>query len=316
MFQMSGYGSDDRCGRIRELVVWLPSGTLDEAERAEAEKHVAGCPACADLLKFASTLKGALRKQASPHPDADALVRFAEDRARMDPRARSRVENHLSACPDCRKEVAMLEAVDKDVSEAVSPVQLMERARGGPTGLVSGLRLFWDSLRGSILRPVPAAVYLVLAAVGIGLYIARPAMEPGVIPGPRESDIGDVSGLSGVSGMLGGIVILPDQTGRMREPGVVPAEVAEIDAGRTQFLLLELIGLQSPPAAEDLYTAQVLADASAEPVFTASVMGREFRDNYTLCLSLGEGGLLPGAYTVRVVAPDGKPVFRSSILAR
>jgi hypothetical protein len=316
MLYLTGSGSDDQCKRVQELLVWMPAGALEKAERADVERHAAECPACADLLKFASTLRECLLEEYSPHPSAEALVTFAEAGAVMEPQVRSRIEEHLAACPDCRDEVTMLGVVDQDASDVVSSAGVTGYAQGLSRGLPFRLRLLWASLRRGMLRPVPAAFYLVLAAVGIGLYLAGPARQAGRIPSLGESGIGVLSTPSGAAGRVGGIVILADQTSRLRRPGERETEAAGIDAGGVQFLLLELTGLRSPPAAEDRYSVEFLKEGSLTPVIAASVVGRQFSDNYTLCLSLEPGALTSGAYTVRVVSPDGHPVFRSSIIVR
>lgn len=306
--------SRDECERIGEMAVWLPSGTLEPSERAEVERHVARCPACAELLEFASKVKDTLIMQVSPHPDPDALVCFAEARAKMDSDVRREIENHLAMCPDCREEVAMLEAVDRESAGEVPRAMVARRGRADRRGAASGFRRFWEKLRASVLRPVPAAVYLVLAVVALGLYLTGPSREGGIaIDGGGR---GGVEGSSGISGTLGGTVILPDETSRLREPGARPPEPTEVEAGRAQFILLELVGLKSAPAENDIYTVEVIEDRSGGTVLTAPVAGREFRDNYTLCLFLGEGGMAPGLYTVRVIAPGGDTVFRSSMVAR
>jgi hypothetical protein len=312
---MTGSGNEGECGRVRELVVWLPAGTLGAEEQAEVQKHVAVCPACADLLKFASTLKTTLREQYASHPEPETLVRFAGARADMDPDTRARLERHLAGCPQCKEEVAMLEVVDRDDSAEASRAEGIGPARVGLRGEVSWLGSFWNLLRGSILKPVPAAVYLVLAAVGIGLYVAGPARQSDRISTHGEAGFGVLSGPSGISGSVGGVVILSDQTARMRQPGWQAGEPAEIDAATARFLLLELTGLEAPPAANDRYTVELTRDPSETPIATASVLGVDFSDNYTICLSLATGGLRSGPYSVRVLDQTGGVVFQSSIVA-
>ena len=303
----------DKCRRIQELLVWFPSGTLDEAETAEVEAHVAGCAECSGLLEFADELKTGLRARYSAHPDADDLVCFAENKAGMDPVIRSRIETHLSLCPACREELAILEAVDRGGVERADSTETAGVSRSEPAASTPVLGRLWSLLRGSILRPIPAAVYLILVALGIGLYTGGPLRRWAAVSGPGKGEVGMLQGADGVSGMLSGVVVLPDETGRVREPGAEVSGGAEIDVGKAQFLLLELIGLESPPQDDDRYTLELIEAGSPDPVLEAHVMGRDFRETYTLCLSITEGGLAPGTYTVSVIDPDGNPVFRSTV---
>jgi hypothetical protein len=314
---MSDFDSKNEraCEEIQELIAWYPGGTLNDDERSIVEKHSAECPVCSDFLHFASEFKEILKERHSPHPAADALVCFAENRAAMDPEQRSVIEKHLAACEDCKDQLAILEEVERTYSQEQAAAASVSDMRKIPVGARSRLRGFWDSLKGSILRPVPAAVYLAVAVLAVGLHLLRPDWMPGGI-GDRESgEIGLYTGDGPFPGVVGGIVILPDEMGRMRQPGTEEPAGTRIGAGRAHFLLLELTGLEAPPSPEDIYTVELAREGSAEPVFEVEVPGRIFQENYTLCLSLEETALAPGNYVVRVIGPRGKTVYRSSFPA-
>jgi hypothetical protein len=162
---------------------------------------------------------------------------------------------------------------------------------------------------------VPAAVYLVVAVVAIGLLLGQPGglLDHGA---PRsDRGLGVASDPGAVPGTIGGIVILADEMGRVRQSGRGEARVALIEADQSQFLLLELTGLEAPPADDDRYTVSLLPENSTEPVLETVVRGEIFSETYTLCLSMKAGALAPGRYTVTVADPEGTIVYRSSINA-
>ncbi len=303
------------CDEVRELIAWFPGRTLDENERRRVDEHVTECQACADLLRFVSGFSEIVREQYTPHPEAGSLVAFVEERTSLDSRERSEIEKHLAACAACREQVAMLEAVDRSIDEYDSrePAQT-QPVPETPVTRRSRLRDFWDSLRGGILRPVPAAIYLILAVCTIGLLLLQSGglKDRGIDRRTGEIDLHPGTG----AGTLGGIVILPDETGHVRQPGREETGGVRIDAGRAQFLLLELTGLEAPPADDDRYTVHLVQRNSTEPVFESVVRGEVFIETYTLCLSLESGALAPGRYIVTVTGPGGTIVYRSSIDAR
>lgn len=315
---MSDSTSDNEiaCDLVRELIAWYPGGTLDEGERACVEEHVAGCPACADLLRFTSDFKDRLREEYSHHPDAEALVCFVEDKSSMNPTEVSFIEQHLGICQECREQASMLETVDRSIAEEETAESSVSRVPGEKAGPISPMHTLWDTLKTGLLRPVPAAIYLVVALVAIGLLVRQPVgwIDRGA---ERErSRIGVDSGTGSVPGALGGIVILPDETDRVRQTGQDEFVAPRIDAGAAQFLLLELTGLEAPPAEEALYSVVLLREGAGEPAFRTTVRGNVFSENYTLCLSLPAEALTPGHYVVEVTGPGGVTVFRSSIDAR
>lgn len=82
---------------------------------------------------------------------------------------------------------------------------------------------------------------------------------------------------------------------------------------KDRFLLLELTGLESPPAENDPFSVEIYREGAGKPSFSSLVRGKEFRDNYTIGLYLADGFLDPGRYRVLVIKGEGTPVFKSSM---
>lgn len=287
----STFGEDRRCDETRELIAWYPTRALDPLERRTVEEHAAGCAECTELLRFVSDVKATLLKKSADHPEAEALVCYVEDKDSLGLEERSAVREHLEVCPQCAEQAAILEEVEKTVS-----VRPGARAPSDARVGVPGIR--WrDSLRavfGGLLKPVPAAVYLVVAVAVTGLLVFR--------PGPGSD-----------TGVADGVVILPDETDRVRDAGAAEIATTTISAGESQFLLLELTGLEAPPTPNAIYTVEIVEEESGATAFGTSVEGRSFADNYTIYLRLPGGTLPRGMYSVEVLAPDRSVVYRSRL---
>lgn len=295
--------NDGECGATQELIAWYPTRVLDERERRLVDEHAAECEACGDLLRFSSDLQKTLQEQYARHPAAAELVGFVEDKSSMTQHQRSAIEDHLNVCPSCKEQAVMLETVGRDASRE-------DETRGAevrrpPTTIGTRRPGFWEVLRGGLFGPVPAAVYLAVALLAVGLHVFGPGGWVDVSP---RTDL--------TTGALGSVVILPDETDRVRQSGGSETEVTSIDAASPQFLLIELTGLAAPPPAADVYTVEFLREDASVPVWEAEASGRTFRDNYTLCLSLGALALAPDRYLVRVVDPGGDVVYRSTLVVR
>ncbi len=303
------------CAGVQELIVWYPGNALDEDERRLVEEHAARCATCANLLRFAADFKEILLEKHSPHPQADALVRFVEDKAALNSPQRSAIESHLAICPACREQANMLEAVERSLSSDED----LQRSRAPARKLIDGTgarrRGILDVLKGGLLRPVPAAIYLVVAVLAVGLHVFR---HGGRTNEDARRGVGGTTIRTGsdiVPGVLGGVVILPDEIARVRQPGRERAVGVPVDASSSEFLLIELTSLESPPAEDGLYTVEFVREDSGTLALVAKTKGRDFRDNYTLCFFLKSGSLTPGVYVIRVIDPTGNAVFRSTINA-
>ena len=127
---------------------------------------------------------------------------------------------------------------------------------------------------------------------------------------------GEVGPSLGPGTMIGAVTLLADESGRVRGGPDETEPVPTIEAGKTQFLMLEFTGLDSPPLPADEYRVQIVPEGSAMPAWAGSVIGEEFVDNYTLCLKLEPKTLKAGRYNVSVTRPDQKVVFRSAVELR
>jgi anti-sigma factor RsiW len=297
------------------LIAWFPSSALDQQQRSRVQRHVAGCSACADLLGFACQIKDRLRERQSVHPQADVLVDFVENKRGLEPQECALLEEHLADCSECKRQVEMLQVVQDELTAADASPAAAGRAVAGRSGRVSSKGAFWSALAARLLSPAPAAVYLALAVVALGLHLVRTprdAVEPsGQVAGARGLPAG--RGLA--TGAVSGAIILPDESDRVRQPPATARSTVRIASDEPQILLLELTGLESPPLADALYTVEVLGEGLREPVLTAGIAGRAFQENYTLCLPLAASALAAGRYVVRIVTPEGLVIFRSTLEA-
>ena len=285
------------CREIQELIAWYPSHSIEDKERRRVDEHVVGCSVCADLLQLGLDLKELLVETHSVHPDADALVRFVEDKTMLDPQLRSFIQDHLVVCADCSEQATILAAIEEDLSIEKVASPSAPRTRLGSTGLKSGPRRWWHSMAAGLFKPVPAAIYLVIALVAVVSLFNRP-------------------GTDRTMGFLDGVIILPDETDRVRQLVKEEAGGTQIDVKIPQFLLLELTGLEAPPAAEDLYTVEIVEKGSTEPTITATVRGEAFLKNYSIIFPLAAGALTPGNYSAKVIDSGGNTVFQSSLNAK
>jgi hypothetical protein len=300
------------CGTTRELVVWYPTRALDADERRRVEEHAARCAACADLLRFASELEEAAVERYAPHTEPALLVMFAEDPAGLDEASREGVERHLSRCPECRKQVQMLREVEAATASEVPGTFVRSGARRYESASGGMLRRIWDVLGATLFHPVPAAIYMVLALVAVALLV----MEPGERAGVYDGRPGVGPGGSAAPALVGGVVILGDDSNRVRGPGDREREEVAIDRNSSHFLLIELTELEEMPSPEDTYTVDFIDEESGNRSFTATVKGESFQDNYTLGVLLEKGSLPVGRYAVSVADPDGRILFRSSFSVR
>lgn len=271
---------DAACDEIRERIAWYPTEAVEEDERRKLEEHAATCPACAQLLRLATDMKSHLREN-PPHLDPDLLTRALEDADSLATRERALVERHLAACPHCREEAAILQALAQPV----------------PPGWCT----VWDTLARTLLRPVPAAIYLTAAIAAVVFLTVSPRRGPlDAIPSPADH--------------VDGVVILSDMRAQQRAPGGQGEPVTVLAARQQHFLLLEFLALQHVPGEEEIFELVILEEGSAGlPAWAQSVTGKAFRDTYTLGLVVTPGMLAPGRYELVVEDPLGKPIYRSLI---
>lgn len=280
------------CEGTRALIAWYPTTELSATERRRVEAHVAGCTSCKEWLQFVSDLKTSVQAAGSPHPEADLLVQYAEDDTRLRGNMRADIARHVDVCRECAREVAILRAVDEDAVAAHLAPRAERKERGG-------LRALWETLAGSLLRPVPAAIYLTAAIVAVLVpLLYTPTDGP-----PSAPEIGSV-------------VLLNAEGGGLRGAGDEEVAAAQVGANEGHFLLIEFLDLETPPDPAARYRVEIAPEGSDVPAWTGEVEGRAFIDNYTLCLWLDAGTLQAGSFTVTVRDPADHPLFRSRLNVR
>ena len=294
------------CEEVRHLIAWYPTSTLSEEEERRVREHVEACESCSELLRFATDTQEKLETTSSAHPEPELLVRFAEEPAALTTQERSAIEGHVALCEECAQEIAILEAVDAEDPTAETAPLPSPVARG--PGLGGRLCRLWDTLTTTLLRPVPAALYLATATAAVLLLLLQPGGELGRRPWP-----GEIDPLRGTT--VGSVVLLPDGSDRVRgvgDEGPVPT----MEAGKAQFLLLEFTNLAVPPGADDSYSVELVEDQTGQTTWKRDVKGKTFADNYTLYLVLEPGTLKSGRYMIRVSSAAGEVIFRSALDVR
>lgn len=152
---------------IRALLPWYANGTLEPAERERVESHVDACADCAAELADHRRQREAATTSPEPHTEhvsSRLLVQFVEARDTLDAESVAFVEATVARCGVCREALDRLEEVERslalaDRDAAAAPV---ERDRGG-------LRAWFEAFVGTVLHPVPAVAYLLIAAVAVPL---------------------------------------------------------------------------------------------------------------------------------------------------
>jgi hypothetical protein len=111
---------------IAELLPWFVNGTLSEEERRKVERHLEVCPLCRDSLKALEWFSESMRTYASilpaEHIDPQKLVTYAESKDELTESELKELEDHLSHCADCRKELDTLLRVHADMVQDRSPL--------------------------------------------------------------------------------------------------------------------------------------------------------------------------------------------------
>jgi len=278
------------CEAIRELIPWAATRHLAPEERERVESHAAACPACAELLAFVREV--ALQTGGDgQHPPVAVLVRLVEGTATAD--ERRRWDDHMTRCGACRATRDALQRADRDLvppadgtmEDPDTPV-VPDRPSAVPNRRGGGRwRAAWTAL--------PVAAMLLLALVTL---TGRRA--PG--PGPRVVPV----------------VILNDETAAVRGEAPPDTPVPALDGSRPAALLLEFTSLAEPPAAGARYRVSVRRQDDRTPAWEQVVTGADFRDNYTLLLSLPPGTLAPGSYRLDVTDDGGRLTYRSRFTVR
>jgi Putative zinc-finger len=91
------------CTTVTELLPWWLNGTLGADERRAVEEHLAACESCRRELDETRAAAAVYRA----HPPPEALVEHAAGRPAPGPTS-ALIEEHLSFCPTCAEEMALL----------------------------------------------------------------------------------------------------------------------------------------------------------------------------------------------------------------
>lgn len=144
------------CPRAAELTPWYLNGTLEAAERAELERHLAGCAACGEERAEAE----ATLVLFGGHPSAEMLVSYAFE----GPEApRDLVEAHLAGCEACVEELAMVLDSRRELQRAEAPQPPAEVV---PLRQPAATRPAWWAA-------AVAAALIGLIGIGIGAWSLR-----------------------------------------------------------------------------------------------------------------------------------------------
>jgi hypothetical protein len=150
--------------RIATQLAFYANGTLPEALRAEVEAHVTVCEECHRLLAVAHLSREQMGSiDSDAHVQAQLLAEFADGTGEIAEEARARVASHLEECDVCAGAVKTLREISKGASEQGRRAVSRDPMKAG-AGSASWLRTL---LASTILQPVPALSYLVVAAAGL-----------------------------------------------------------------------------------------------------------------------------------------------------
>ncbi len=99
---------------LRQLIPFFVAGTLDDEERRAVEQAVTEEPSFKEDLSFwqsaATAVRGQATYAAAGHPSSELLVCHAEGREIADEGTARALEEHITTCTRCRKELAMIQA--------------------------------------------------------------------------------------------------------------------------------------------------------------------------------------------------------------
>lgn len=167
------------------LIPFYAAGTLDERERARVERRLAESPEARELLELARAAaargggsgEGSLEEE-PVHPLL--LTLFAENAESLDDETRRHVEALLARSALSRDALERLrETLESRRQAETAPA--VERPAAGRSPLMERV---WNLLRSTVLHPIPALAYLLLAAALLPALLQRsgpPLSVPGEI---------------------------------------------------------------------------------------------------------------------------------------
>lgn len=319
------------CDGIAPLVPWHVNGTLAADERAAVAEHVAGCADCRALTAPATAFR-ARAKHVPPaslldHVQAQLLVEFVETPDVLDDEPRAWVAAHLAVCDVCRGAAVILREMSALPAAVLAEGATADSVRdNGPRSPFARL---WDRLSMSVLRPLPALAYLVVALLALpGLRRTFAPAAPHQAP-PVEVPSGAGAGPAGGAGHVAPappVVLPPPQRvgaglemrgGETATPG--PALV-RVTPGRPLFLEidpdLDRDDWQEPDAA---FTLELRIDGA--PILTFPCGADDFDPHGRLRVVVPADLVRPGAAGTIVLrqrrpgqARDGEVLFEHALV--
>jgi len=324
------------CDRIAALLPWYVNGTLAADERTVVAEHLAGCAACRALAAPATAFR-ALATRVPParlleHVQAQLLVEFVETPERLADEPRDWVATHLASCDVChaaagilREMMALPAAILAENTSPGRPASMTGDAPGGAPR--SFLARLWDRLSMSVLRPLPALAYLVVALLALpGL---RRNFAPASIPPspPVETPSGAGGGRGSARTAPPLVLSPPQQVGtalEMRGGGQATPAPAVIRVTPGRSLLLEIdpdLDREDFPADGGGAGFAIELRLNAAPILTLPCRTEDFDARGRLLVVVPADLVSPGAtgtIALRLVPPgqerDGEVLFLRALV--
>ena len=93
-----------------DLLPWYAAGRLQDEHAREIERHLEICEACRAEVAAQRSVAGTLRSHdLAEHPTAERLVLYRDARPRLDASEAREIATHVSRCPACAHDLAVLE---------------------------------------------------------------------------------------------------------------------------------------------------------------------------------------------------------------
>jgi hypothetical protein len=104
---------------MADLLPWYVSKSLSEIEMVRVEQHLSECPSCTEELKsikwISEGLYAVTGENGSKHINSLLLTIYSESKKELKKEVIQRIENHLSLCQQCSKELEILKNVNQSL---------------------------------------------------------------------------------------------------------------------------------------------------------------------------------------------------------
>lgn len=166
------------------------AGLPDPRAAADIEVHLERCPECsAETAALHSLQRSLLARHRSEHVPVEALVDHDEDGLDCDPQSRSRIDDHLGRCAECRADLEVLSRARRFREAGVALRRLSDPIAGGAMSRSRG-RAWWAI--GGVAAVVLVGIGLVaLRQIGPGRPAAPPSVASVIFNPPRRGDAED-----------------------------------------------------------------------------------------------------------------------------